>query len=54
LEGRSSFPLSTIGGIREEDFVTEGSELKVAEIDLARQEKWRTIVTLFEDRRPEL
>lgn len=28
--------------------------LKVAEIDLARQEKWRGIVTLFKDRRPEL
>lgn len=32
----------------------EEEGLKVAEIDLARQEKWRRIVTLFEDRRPEL
>lgn len=32
----------------------EEEGLKVAEIDLARQEKWREIVTLFEDRRPEL
>ncbi len=28
--------------------------LKIAEIDLARQEKWRKIVTFLEDRRPEL
>jgi len=32
----------------------EEEGLKVAEIDLVRQEKWRKIVTLFEDRRPEL
>jgi len=32
----------------------EEEGLKIAEIDLARQEKWRKIVTLFEDRRPEL
>jgi len=32
----------------------EEEGLKVAEIDLARQEKWRRIVTIFEDRRPEL
>ena len=41
----------------EGNILTEFEEeegLKVAEIDLARQEKWRRIVTLFEDRRPEL
>jgi len=32
----------------------EEEGLKLAEIDLARQEKWRKTVTLFEDRRPEL
>ncbi|MBA7566497.1 Deaminated glutathione amidase [subsurface metagenome] len=32
----------------------EEEGLKIAEIDLARQEKWRKIVTLFEDRRPKL
>ena len=32
----------------------EEEGLKIAEIDLAREEKWRQIVTLFEDRRPEL
>ena len=32
----------------------EEEGLKITEIDLARQEKWRKIVTLFEDRRPEL
>ena len=32
----------------------EEEGLKVAEIDLARQEKWRKIVTFLEDRRPEL
>ena len=32
----------------------EEEGLKVAEIDLARQGKWRKIVTLFEDRRPKL
>lgn len=32
----------------------EEEGLKVAEIDLARQGKWRKIVALFEDRRPEL
>lgn len=32
----------------------EEEGLKVAEIDLTREEKWRKIVTLFEDRRPEL
>lgn len=32
----------------------EEEGLKVVEIDLARQEKWRKMVTLLEDRRPEL
>lgn len=32
----------------------EEEGLKVVEIELAREEKWRKIVTLFEDRRPEL
>lgn len=32
----------------------EEEGLKVVEIDLAREEKWRKIVTLFKDRRPEL
>lgn len=32
----------------------EEEGLKVAELDLARQEKWRRIVTYFDDRRPEL
>jgi len=32
----------------------EEEGLKIAEIDLGRQEKWRKIVTFFEDRRPEL
>jgi len=41
----------------EGNILTEFEEeegLKIAEIDLARQEKWGKIVTLFEDRRPEL
>ena len=32
----------------------EEEGLKVAEIDLAREEKWKQMVTLFGDRRPEL
>jgi predicted amidohydrolase len=28
--------------------------LKIAEIDLEKQKKWRKIITFFEDRRPEL
>jgi predicted amidohydrolase len=32
----------------------EEEGLSIAEIDLARQEKWRKMVTYFDDRRPEL
>lgn len=32
----------------------EEEGLKIAEIDLAREEKWRKMVTFLEDRRPEL
>jgi len=32
----------------------EEEGLRVAELDLARQEKWRRIVTYFDDRRPNL
>ncbi len=34
--------------------IDEEESLRVAEIDLARQRKWRKIVTYLEDRRPEL
>ena len=40
----------------EENILAEFEEeegLKIAEIDLAREEKWRQIVTFLEDRRPE-
>jgi len=40
-----------MGNVIAEFEMEEG--LKIAEIDLDRQEKWRKIVTFFEDRRPE-